>query len=1029
MKINFLLFTLLLAMFNVNVIAQSGSSSSLPSPLKEIKPAVPLAESNLIVNYQFNPIKLVRTQQFNTTFLIKQVDDNNLPTYIAMDFPLQDGDINLSNSIVLREINSVVNFNKIDDELVLKSTTTDELGLRHQRFGQVWKNIPVYGAEILLHDNGAKYYLLNGNYYPSPNIEDVVPTVSAQQSITTVKNSLIQSGEYKGVSEKSSIFLGGQQSEKAALVIYHKDNDLQQAVLAWEVSIFPNIFHQYKYFVDAKTGEIIHFFKNGCSLHAHSSNTMSTDCEHRLMPSTYNETPLDGPATANATDLLGQSRSINTYKVGSLYYLLDASRPMFNAAQSTLPNDPKGVILTLDAFNTYPENSDFQYDHITSSNNAWNNPTAISAHYNGGLAYLYYKNTFNRNSINGTGGNIISLINISDENGQSMGNAFWNGAAMFYGNGDASFFPLAKALDVAGHEMSHGVVQSTANLEYQGESGAMNEAYADIFGSMIDRNDWKIGEDVVKTSVFPSGALRDLSNPHNGGTSLNDNGWQPNHVNEKYTGSQDNGGVHINSGIINFAYYKLATATTKEKSEQIFYKALSSYLTMSSKFVDCRNAAIQAATDLYGANSTEVNAVTNAFAQVGIGAGTGGGNNGQNYQHDLPVNPGQDYIIYTGSNGTGIYLANTNGSNPQLISSTQVMSKPSVTDAGNEIVFIDQSGQMRYIFIDWSTGDVTEDVISTDLWRNAVFSKDGYRIAAVSSDFNKKIYVYDFNLTEWKSFDLYNPTYTEGIQTGDVQYADALEFDYSGQNVMYDAFNIIDGVFNDIEYWDVGFVNVSTGNSWANGSVNKLFSALDEGESIGNPSFSKNSPYIVSFDYINGDQNALLGVNIENGNVGSIYTNNQLSYANYSKLDNKIIFNASSTQGNAVVGVMNLATDKINSSGSASVLINNAKWGIWFTNGSRALGISTVQSNVDWKIKAFPNPTPDMIQITLSLTSSQPLVTTIYNEMGQEVMQKTIQANAGANDFMIDVSSLHTGNYFAKIKGDVDWGVIKFVKQ
>src|SRR5690349_22668502 len=101
--------------------------------------------------------------------------------------------------------------------------------------------------------------------------------------------------------------------------------------------------------------------------------------------------------------------------------------------------------------------------------------------------------------------------------------------------------------------MTHGVVQNTANLEYQGESGAINESMADIFGTMLDPGDWLIGEDVVKTSAFPSGALRSLQDPHNGGTSLADPGYQPRHKSEMYTGSEDNGGVHINSGLPNNA--------------------------------------------------------------------------------------------------------------------------------------------------------------------------------------------------------------------------------------------------------------------------------------------------------------------------------------------------------------------------------------------------------------------------------------------------------------------------------------------
>src|SRR5574339_493637 len=103
---------------------------------------------------------------------------------------------------------------------------------------------------------------------------------------------------------------------------------------------------------------------------------------------------------------------------------------------------------------------------------------------------------------------------------------------MFYRNGDVLFKKHKKGLDVAGHEMSHGVIQNTANLEYVGQSGALNESYADVFGAMIDREDWKMGEDVVLASAFPSGALRDLSNPNNGGNSLGDPGWQPKHMNE-----------------------------------------------------------------------------------------------------------------------------------------------------------------------------------------------------------------------------------------------------------------------------------------------------------------------------------------------------------------------------------------------------------------------------------------------------------------------------------------------------------------
>ena len=122
-------------------------------------------------------------------------------------------------------------------------------------------------------------------------------------------------------------------------------------------------------------------------------------------------------------------------------------------------------------------------------------------------------NTHGRNSINDRGSNIVSFVDVADENGGSMENAFWDGQYIYYGNGGNTFKELARSLDVAGHEISHGVVQTTANLEYQGESGAMNEAFADIFAVMITRDNWAIGEEVVNPNVFRGGALRSLSDP------------------------------------------------------------------------------------------------------------------------------------------------------------------------------------------------------------------------------------------------------------------------------------------------------------------------------------------------------------------------------------------------------------------------------------------------------------------------------------------------------------------------------------
>ncbi|MBP9056482.1 MAG: M4 family metallopeptidase, partial [Saprospiraceae bacterium] len=389
---------------------------------------------------------------------------------------------------------------------------------------------------------------------------------------------------------------------------------------------------------------IIRKYLSVCKFHNHKhDHTAQCNVQNAVESPLESQLLGDGKATANAQDLFNTSRLINTYEVSSKFYMIDGSRDMFVFAPTQLPNEPEGVIWTIDAFNTSPAKDNFNYDHVTSTNNLWSNKTAVSAHYNGGKAFEYFRNIHNRKSINGAGGNIVSLINVADEDGSSMGNAFWNGQAMFYGNGDGAFQPLARGLDVAGHEMTHGVVQSTANLDYEGESGALNESFADVFGSMIDRDDWKIGEDVVKTSAFPSGALRSLEDPHNGASTNNFNaGWQPRHYDERYKGTEDNGGVHINSGIPNWAFFKFASAIGKDKAEKVYYRALTTYLTKSSKFVDCRVAVIKAATDLY--STTEINAAKKAFDEVGILGDTGG-----NYETDINANPGQEFILTTGA--------------------------------------------------------------------------------------------------------------------------------------------------------------------------------------------------------------------------------------------------------------------------------------------------------------------------------------------------------------------------------------------
>jgi len=222
-----------------------------------------------------------------------------------------------------------------------------------------------------------------------------------------------------------------------------------------------------------------------------------------------------------------------------------------------------------------------------------------NAHDFAGETYGYYWNTHNRDSYDDQGETIVSTANY----GQSYMNAFWNGEQVVYGDE----FPVK---DVVAHEWTHAVTEHSANLEYRWQSGALNESFSDVFGAMVDRTDWLMGEDLPPDVLAGREAIRDLADPPRLG--------QPGHTDDWVSSCSDNEGVHTNSGIPNKAFYNVATAIGKDKAEQIFYRTLTVYLDTGSSLEDARAAALQSAEDLYGSGSAEYNAVRDGFNAVGL---------------------------------------------------------------------------------------------------------------------------------------------------------------------------------------------------------------------------------------------------------------------------------------------------------------------------------------------------------------------------------------------------------------------------
>lgn len=988
------------------------------------KPVINAGEQRKYKTVEVKPIESAQLKATTAGLKPGYLSDRNVPAFIEGTVENSGSGSRSTEEMAMEYLKAASPVMKIKNaaaEFEIRSVETDDLGMTHVRAAQVYKGVPVFGAEVTVHGRGKNFSFLNGVYFPTQDV-DITPQYTSETCQSRVADDLGSRTSYND--DVSRLFSGLKETRQ--LVLYPRDGKM---VLAYHFTTYKNLAERWEYFVDATTGEIVHKYLAICKFHNHAAGEK---CDHTGDEEDAAQAALlDGKATANAVDLFNVSRLINTYQVGTKFYLIDGSRDMFASLPNQLPNDPEGVIWTIDAFNTSPAKDNFNYDHVSSSNNTWSNKTSVSAHFNGGTAYEYYRNTHNRKSINGAGGNIVALINVADDDGSSMGNAFWNGQAMFYGNGDNAFLPLARGLDVAGHEMTHGVVESTANLTYEGESGALNESFADIFGTMIDRDDWKIGEDVVKTSAFPSGALRDMQDPHNGAATNDFNrGWQPRHYDERFRGPEDNGGVHINSGIPNWAFFKFATAVGKDKAEKVYYRALTTYLTKSSKFVDCRVAVVKAATDLYG--TAEVNAAKTAFDQVGILGDQAG-----DYENDLENNPGQEFILVTGSNNSGLFVYDTNGNNLGQISATEVLSKPSVTDNGSEIIFVGTDKKIHYIFIDWSQPNVTpqEQIIgSSPVWRNAIISKDGLKIAAVTQDKINEIQVFYFGGTQvtQNTFELYNPTYSQGVTTGDVLYADAMEFDISGENIMYDAENEISSTTaGSISYWDISFIKVwnNETSTFSLGKVSKLFNSLPEKVSIGNPVFSKNSPYIIAFDYVDESEFiSIIGANIETGTATAIYNkNNTLGYPNFSSKDNKLIFdNENLTNNTYNVGTVNLKTSKIEAASNPALFISGRRWGVWFSNGQRVLsGTNESATTTSGSLSIRQNPVSESLVIIVAEKLTGPMVLSIADASGREICRKS-DVHAGEN--VINTDGLSPGIYFATLKTTATTETLKFIK-
>ncbi|MGW2463867.1 M4 family metallopeptidase [Streptomyces sp. NPDC001761] len=333
--------------------------------------------------------------------------------------------------------------------------------------------------------------------------------------------------------------------------------------------------------------------------------------------------------------------TLTTTQSGSAYTLTDGARGGHKTYNLNRGTSGTGTL--------FSQSSD-TWGNGSSSNAA---TAGADAHYGAALTWDYYKNTFGRTGIKNNGVGAYSRVHY----GNAYVNAFWDDSCfcMTYGDGSGNTKPLT-SIDVAGHEMSHGVTSATANLNYSGESGGLNEATSDIMAAGVefyannptDPGDYLVGE---KIDINGNGTpLRYMDKPSKDGASKDN--W--------YSGI---GGVdvHYSSGPANHFFYLLSegsgakvvngvsydsptadglavTGIGRDKALQIWYRALTTKWTSTTNYAGARTGTLAAAGELYGTTSAEYKAVQDAWAGVGVGSRSGGGGGGgTSYESTTPV--------------------------------------------------------------------------------------------------------------------------------------------------------------------------------------------------------------------------------------------------------------------------------------------------------------------------------------------------------------------------------------------------------
>ncbi|MFE4357366.1 M4 family metallopeptidase [Kitasatospora sp. NPDC056800] len=478
------------------------------------------------------------------------------------------------------------------EQLVAKDAVVDADGTRHLRYERTFAGLPVLGGDLVVHQKAdgstTSVDKATGATIALPSLTPQIPADKAADQATGAVQSTVGIAADKDESPLTAVH----QTGKAELVVWATDGSPRLA---------------YRTTVEGERAD-----------GTPSRQLLVTDAASGEVLSSHEQVRT---AAGTGKGVFVGSVPLTTTQSGSSYQLKDATRG--GQATYTLKGKTSGS-------GTLVANTTNSFGNGLSSNSE---SAAVDAQYGAAVTWDFYKNTFGRNGIKNNGVGATSRVHY----GSNYVNAFWDDSCfcMTYGDGSGNTHPLTE-LDVAGHEMSHGVTSATANLNYSGESGGLNEATSDIFGTMVefyanlpsDKPDYLIGELInINGDGTP---LRYMDKPSKDGASA-----------DYWSSTVGNKDVHYSSGVANHFFYLLAEGSGaktingvsynsptsnnstlagigRDKAAQIWYRALTTYFTSTTNYAGARTGTLKAAADLYGASSAEYSAVAATWAAVNV---------------------------------------------------------------------------------------------------------------------------------------------------------------------------------------------------------------------------------------------------------------------------------------------------------------------------------------------------------------------------------------------------------------------------